>query len=307
MIFGDLSACVFIDGQELTEYDVIISSTPTENRITCWIASEEGKKFGVRWTCTAKQSCSIRGVVSVDGVCCPGKTARPDWVGTMEYTCLSNDTVTRDFMFSNIELTDDDSMLNDQDSNDIGQIVLEVKTGKRKKEKRKKEKVVKHGKLQNPTLHVREGKVHERSKKAYAHRVVFGEEVLRPVRHHARATSHTVFEPDNRPTTVFVFKYTRLDILQAKDIAPLTLKNPTQDVANDYSDEIEITDGPNGPSSLPLEDVKPRIQELELELQRLRARLPSSEDRKPSRVKLECGVSLPQHAATIEVLDLTED
>jgi hypothetical protein len=43
MIFGDLSAYVFIEDQELPEYKVIVSSTPTENRITCWIASEEGK------------------------------------------------------------------------------------------------------------------------------------------------------------------------------------------------------------------------------------------------------------------------
>lgn len=43
MIFGDLSAYVFIDDQELPEYAVVASSTPTENRITCWIASEEGK------------------------------------------------------------------------------------------------------------------------------------------------------------------------------------------------------------------------------------------------------------------------
>lgn len=58
-------------------------------------------------------------------------------------------------------------MLGDQSSNDIGHIVLEVDTGEFVKTQ-----VVKHGKSKNRTLHVREGKVHERSKKACAHRVV---------------------------------------------------------------------------------------------------------------------------------------
>ncbi|KAG2070220.1 hypothetical protein BDR04DRAFT_1100448 [Suillus decipiens] len=302
MIFGDLSAFVFIDGQELQEYAVVTSSTPTENRITCWIASEEGKKFGVRWMNATERSWSIRAVVSVDGVRCPPQTMRPGRVGTTERTYLSNDSVTRDFMFSNIELTDDDSMLGDENSNDIGQIILKVETGERTMKK-----VVKHGisKNSNSTLRVREGKVHERSKKACAHRVVFGEEIPRQNYLPDRSTSRSVFKPDNRPTTVFVFKYTRLDILQAMGIAPSASKNSK---ANDYGDEVEIVDGPYEPSSLPLplKDVKPRIEHLEIELQRLRAQLASSEDQKPSRIKLERGVSRRQRTA-MEVLDLTED
>ncbi|KAG2122115.1 hypothetical protein DEU56DRAFT_832831 [Suillus clintonianus] len=296
MIFGDLSACVFVDGEELPEYDVILSTTPTENRITCWIASEEGKKFGVRWMNTTQQSWGIRATVSVDGVPCATHMVPPGGVGTNNFTCLVNDSVTRDFMFSNIELTDDDSMLGDQNSNDIGQIVLVVNTGKYTK------KAINHGKLRNHTLRVREGRVHERSKKACAHRVIFGEEVPRQVQHKFSSS----LEPDNRPATVFVFKYTRLDILQAMGIAPLTSKNPVKEEANDHGDEVEIIDGPYQPSSLTSEEVKPRIQHLEMELQRLRAQLASSEDRKPSRVKLECKVSRRQHTA-MEILDLTED
>ncbi|KAG1781080.1 hypothetical protein EV702DRAFT_1077528 [Suillus placidus] len=298
MIFGDLSAYVFIDSQELQEYDAAASSTPMENRITCWIASEEGKKFGVKWMNAAEQSWGIRAVVSVDGVPCNGQAARPGWVGVKERTYLGNRSVTRDFMFSNIELTDDDSMLGDQNSNDIGQIAVKVETGKYMKMQ-----VVKRAKSKNHTLRVREGKVHERSKKACAHRVIFGEEVPRQ-----HSTSRIMFEPDNRPTTVFVFRYTRLDILQAMGIAPSTSKKSMKEEANDYVDEVEIIDGPYEPSSLPLpsKDVKPRIQHLEMELQRLRAQLASSEDKKPSRVKLERGVSRRQQTA-MEVLDLTED
>ncbi|KAG1717396.1 uncharacterized protein EDB91DRAFT_1091058, partial [Suillus paluster] len=161
-------------------------------------------------------------------------------------------------------------------------------------------------------------KVHERTKKAFSHCVGFGEEV--PCR--ATWTSNTVIS-DNSPATVFVFKYTRLDILQAMGIAPRTPRTPAEDKTQNYDDDVEISDGPNGHD--PSEDVKPRIQELEvnsrfgnilpslqlilfsqMELQRLRGQLPSSEDRKPSRVKLERRVSRRQHAA-IEVIDLTED
>ncbi|KAG1869518.1 hypothetical protein F4604DRAFT_1773743 [Suillus subluteus] len=304
MIFGDLSAYVFVDDQELPEYAAVVSSTPMENRITCWIASEEGKKFGVRWMNATEQSWSIQAAIFVDGVRCARQTVRPSWVGIKECTYWGSDSVTRDFMFSKLELTDDDSMLGDQSSNDIGHIVLRVETGEYTKVQ-----VVKHGKSKNHTLRVREGKVHERSKKACAHRVIFGDEVPRPVNHGpGRSTYRTVFKPDNRPATVFVFKYTRLDILQAMGIAPPTSNNSSKEDANDHDDEIEIFDGPYEPSHLPLrlKNVKPRIQRLEMELQHLRTQLASSEDRKSSCVSLEGGVSRRQQT-TMEVLDLTED
>jgi hypothetical protein len=117
-------------------------------------------------------------------------------------------------------------MLGDQSSNDIGQIVLKVETGEYTKVQ-----VVDHGISRTRTFRVREGKVHERSKKSCAHRVVcvefhpmslrfffdnhhllsFGEEVPRQTNHRpSRSISRTVFRPDHRPMTVFVFKYTRL-------------------------------------------------------------------------------------------------
>lgn len=64
MIFGDLSAYVFIDGQELSEYNVIVSSTPTENRITCWIASEEGKVCCSSYVLAKALCASIRNLES---------------------------------------------------------------------------------------------------------------------------------------------------------------------------------------------------------------------------------------------------
>lgn len=288
MILGDLSACIFIDDQELPEYDVVVSSTPTENRITCWIASAEGKKFGVRTKFLAKRISWSLATVFVDGVPCIPSGVCPDYVGTMENTYLSNDHVKRDFMFSKLELTDDDSMLDDQGSNDIGQITVEVALGKYTKFE---QAVV----SSRTTLRVREGKVHERSKKACSHRVAFGEEVP-----HNLSLAASTFTRDSSPKTIFVFKYTRLDILQAMGVAPPTaIKAETED----HNDEVEVTDEPNE-SSLS-DDVKPlaRIRELEMELQRLRAQV---EDRKPSRVKLEDGGSRRKRTI-MEVIDLTED
>ncbi|KAG1743501.1 hypothetical protein EDB19DRAFT_1698978 [Suillus lakei] len=198
-------------------------------------------------------------------------------------------------MFSHIELTDDESMLDDQTSNDIGQIEAKFNLGKFTKA----EKVVKFQMVNNHTLRVRGGKVHERSKKACSHRVAFGEEspVSRPPLTSGR------FVSDNSPTTAFAFKYTRLDILQAMGIAPLTSNTPITAETEDRSDENEAMSGPNEFS--PSDDVKPlaRIRELEMELQRLCAQV---EDRKPSQVKLEHGGSRRNHAV-MEVIDLTED
>ncbi|KAG0708136.1 hypothetical protein DFH29DRAFT_521397, partial [Suillus ampliporus] len=296
IILGDFSAGVFIDNKELPEYDVIISATDSENRTTCWIPSEAGKKFEVRGEIIAPQSSGIISSVTVDGVCTSPHILVPRWIGTIEFTCLNNVHISRDLMFSNIELTDDDSMLDDENSDEIGQIVLEVQTGKCRKAS--KAQVGKFDKANNHTLRVGEGKVHERSKKARAHRVAFGEEVPcedEPLYYN--------FTPDNSPATVFVFKYTRLDILQAMGVAPSA---PIREDTKDYGDKIQVIDRPSDP--LP-KDVKPRIQQLEMELQHLRAQLASSsssEDRKPSLVKLERGESRRQHA-TIEVIDLTED
>jgi hypothetical protein len=196
-------------------------------------------------------------------------------------------------MFSRLELTDDDSMLDDRSSNDIGQIVVEVALGKYVM----REQIVGFQNVNDRTLRVQEGKVHERSKKACSHRVAFGEEVP----NNEPVSAFTVIR-DSSPKTIFVFKYTRLDILQAMGVAPhtaITVETETED----HNDEIEIMDEPNA-SSLS-DDVKPlaRIRELEMELQRLRAQV---EDRKPSRVKLEYGGSQRKHAA-MEVIDLTED
>lgn len=236
----------------------------------------------------AQQTLGGLTTVLVDGVRGHSNVSRPGWVGTMERTYLCNRHVKRDFMFSRLELTDDDSMLGDQGSNDIGQITVEVVLGKYIKVKKAVDS-------QRTSLRVQEGKVHERSKKACSHRVAFGEEVP----HTPRLSDFTVI-PDSTPRTIFVFKYTCLDILQAMGVAPPTaIKAETED----HNDKTEVIDEPNE-SSLS-DDVKPlaRIRELEMELQRLRAQV---EDRKPSRVKLEDGGSRRKRTI-MEVIDLTED
>ncbi|KAG0708117.1 hypothetical protein DFH29DRAFT_520454 [Suillus ampliporus] len=322
MILGDFSAGVFIDDKELPEYEVTPSATDSENRITCWIPSEKGKKFEVRGEILVPQSSGVMSSISVDGVCSAPYLVSQNRVGTLEHTCVSDDYFSGDLMFADIEFTDNDSMLDDE--NDIGEIVLKIQTGKCvKTRKARKAQVAKLGKkAKNHTLRVPKGKVHERRKEARIHRVAFGEEV-------PGEDEDSPFDiiPDSSPPTVFVFKYTRLDILQAKGVAPPAAKKLIEE--SDTKDDVKMEDGPNKPPSEesdtkddvkmedghnkpPSEDVKPRIQQIEMKmmkLKRLHAQLVSSslsEDRKPSFVKLERGESRRQHG-TIEVIDLTED
>jgi hypothetical protein len=110
---------------------------------------------------------------------------------------------------------DDDSMLFDQNLNDIGQIASEVKTGRYIMPK-----IMKHGESKNRTF-VR------KAAGAYSCRAVCVEFVL----------NNTIL--DDHPATIFVFKYTRLhslqfsilDVLQAMGTAPSTSKRQVDEEA----------------------------------------------------------------------------
>ncbi|KAG2071797.1 hypothetical protein BDR04DRAFT_1097771 [Suillus decipiens] len=71
---------------------------PTENWI---IASEEGKKFGVRWKCLTQQSSGVQSVVSFDGVHCSRQAMPPRWIDAQERKSIAR----RDSISSKIEFT----------------------------------------------------------------------------------------------------------------------------------------------------------------------------------------------------------
>ncbi|KAG1768900.1 hypothetical protein EV702DRAFT_1271407 [Suillus placidus] len=279
MILGQVSVSVFIDNQPLPEYQVVKYSTLEENIVTCWIASEAGKKFEIRAEILEPHYPGIKSFAFVDGVECPAWVVHPPWTGTMVYDCIPDDdseaSSCRNFMFKNIEFTDDDSAL-DNYSGDIGRIMVRLESGtftkKKPVRKPRSTRSAKFKKVNGHTLRVHEGKVHERSKKGRDHRVGFGKAV--PDRE-----KQTEYESDrdDRPATVFIFNFTSLDNLRAMDLVP-RMSNPPIPV--------------DGPSDDQSSSKDMRIRDLELENQRLRAELlvtssSSSGGQKPSPVKLE--------------------
>ncbi|KAG2127490.1 hypothetical protein DEU56DRAFT_820315 [Suillus clintonianus] len=222
MIWGKFSAGVYINDQQLDEFCVTVSNTPSENRLTCWIPSQAGQYFEVRGAISAPQSSGIHASVSVDGFECPPWVVQPPWTGTVEFDCLSDGTVGRKLMFKDIQFTDDESMM-DPESNEIGEIILTLQRGRfniskprrsRKSRTARKRKTVRKPKDNNHILPscMGERMVDERLKKGRAHQVSLGEEV--PDREE-QTSYHHEFDPDY-PVTTFIFKYTSLEILRAK-------------------------------------------------------------------------------------------
>ncbi|KIJ60390.1 hypothetical protein HYDPIDRAFT_43389 [Hydnomerulius pinastri MD-312] len=293
MRLGDYSAFVIVDDKELEEFDIEVESA---TKATCWIPSEEGKKFGVKWQCHArKRPTHSSGRVEVDGISCRGSLINPGPLGigdTRVRSYVSCDTMTRDLMFSRLQLSDDEALLDKSNATRVGEISLEIIHGA----------VMKKQNLR-PSTHLdvpdADDKLHEKAKKATAHRVGFGPE--KPRNKIRETYNHLI--PNHDPPLVFVFKYRPLDVLQANGIAPKPAIPASQEAGSD--DEIDIQDAPY------TEDIKPRelndrIQSLENELKRLRSQqVGASEDRKPKRVKKEPGVERRPKFTPGEVIDLT--
>ncbi|KAG5642894.1 hypothetical protein DXG03_001901 [Asterophora parasitica] len=192
-----LEAVIRVDGVDLTEYDV---KTDAEAKsVTCWIASEAGKPL-------APLLYAVGGYVSVDGISIGG-TLRRTMHGNgfiSQKDRVVSQTKARPLLFAPINLTDDDAYLNSQRNKGLGDITLRIdhvqETGKL-------------GQWSEVNDVSAEDKVHERSKKAMAHRVKFGEEMARPNTLPASVRTCGTL-------AIFVFKYRSLDVLRADGIAP---------------------------------------------------------------------------------------
>ncbi|KIK80736.1 hypothetical protein PAXRUDRAFT_833354 [Paxillus rubicundulus Ve08.2h10] len=272
MQLGDFSAHVVVDGKELEEYDVVIDS-PTA--VTCFIASEEGKKFAIKWKCHTKIRRTIAsGKVHVDGISCGRYSLGVGSLGdTTVHSCALFGTTSRDLIFSRLQLSDDDDLLHKEVPKDLGDISLTIEHGKLVKLLRPNRK---------SELCIPDERFHEKCKKATVHRVSFGPE-------RDRKQSHHRFVANDDPQLVFVFKYRPLGVLQASGIAPKpdSVSFGSHHELNVNECEIDIRDGSY------IADIKPvgldgKIETLENELKRLRSlQAGTSQDRKPKRVKTE--------------------
>jgi len=278
---GNFSACITVDDVELPEYSVTYSTDG--KKATCWVPSEEGKAFSVKWI-NALPSFSTSGRVSIDGVNC-GKSKRKfkhDHLQSQpavshRKSFRTSLTTVRLFTFSRIELTDDDAYLDTPTSPKLGDIELDI------------EEVVLGNKRKPFLKNIPEpSKVHERSKKALGHRFTLGAEV---VSRKTYAYDHTVV----RHVCTFIFKYRPLEILQANGIAPLpkggSQATPTEDNA--------INEGGNE------SDTCQRIQALEAELRSLKRERANRSKRIKTEVKAEPEAFSHARAQIGEVIDLT--
>jgi len=203
MRFDNLEAYISVDSVQLAEYD--IKANAAKKELMCWIPSEVGKSFAVNWKALTRPTFDMSSTTSIDGTCVGGamlSTEDKDWLCTTSMLQTSR-TKGRPFIFSSLELTDDDDFLHFGHSNALGDIVIEIwhvtDTGNPPCE------------YETPMIH--EGKVHERSKQALAHRVKFGKEQPAPPENIVEVNTVCLL-------VTFTFKYRSIDILRASGIAP---------------------------------------------------------------------------------------
>ncbi|KAJ7882295.1 hypothetical protein B0H13DRAFT_2048339 [Mycena leptocephala] len=241
MQLGQFSAVITVDGLPLSEYAVEYSADGTE--ATCWIASENDKRFCVKLKDTdTSPRRTISGRISVDGIKCGGQhlAARAGHrVATSSRDSVSTSANTRrPLTFGKQVLTDDDAYLNAAISPELGTIkavcdLVRPRHGRGTTRRNWHRPQETHGIM------------HERSKKAMGHSVQFGPEFHRQNLPFQKA-SQTI-----RTLATFTFKYRPIELLRAEGIAPPAPRaqraaTPTDvvdlsmDVDEDDGDDAEI-------------------------------------------------------------------
>ncbi|KAK0439549.1 hypothetical protein EV421DRAFT_842913 [Armillaria borealis] len=213
---GPYSAWVAFDGCDRRTY---ATETSQSGRcISGWIASEQEKKFSVNWH-NALRDIPLEGVVSIDGVVCSthvmlDKSTRPLAPDEISISyARSSDFTRRDFVFSTIQVTDEDEYLHTVDNRyTFGVIELELWRLAVSDVAACQPLRHQYGK---PSLEPQ--MLHERSQKCGSHHVIFGEEYIsRP----STVDLVTGTRIDEHPFVKFTFRYRSMDMLIAKGIAP---------------------------------------------------------------------------------------
>ncbi|KAJ7451850.1 hypothetical protein B0H11DRAFT_1877124 [Mycena galericulata] len=199
---GPFSAWVEIEGVPAQEYQV--EAHHNGRLVTCWIPSQTGKSFSVSWRNTAIQVSTV-GHVSVDGRECGGIVLHAPSLECVKMEGVTGATTVRQFTFSSLTLTDDDSFLGNLVGNEkLGLIEVSIYP------------IQVTGYVPMPSApELPEIKIHERSSKsAGTQQVKLAEPKLLPAPRPA-VTSRFL----GPAYVTFVFKYRPLDILQANGIA----------------------------------------------------------------------------------------
>ncbi|KAK0196500.1 hypothetical protein F5146DRAFT_5262 [Armillaria mellea] len=213
---GPYTAWVTVDGCDRQTY-----ATEASQRGRCisgWIASEREKKFSVNWH-NAVRDTPLEGVVSIDGVVCSAhvmldKSTRPLAPDEISISyARSSDFTRRNFVFSTIQVTDEDEYLHTVDNQyTFGVIELELWRLEVSGVAACQPPRHQYGK---PSLEPQI--LHERSQKGGSHHVKFGEEYI------SRSSPVDLVSGtriDEHPFVRFTFNYRSMDMLVAKGIAP---------------------------------------------------------------------------------------
>ncbi|KAJ8088549.1 hypothetical protein PM082_022622 [Marasmius tenuissimus] len=303
--FGDFSAWITIGDKTCEEYDVQVSEGT--RTVTCWIASEEGKEYEVKFKCN-RLTTPTAGRVHIDGNYCGGSLLQSASDLKKGYVVLtgmrtSPTTVSR-FAFSSVKTTDDNAFVSTPDSPDLGDIKITFRTSKLMGLGTGAEMV-------EPT----EKTFHETAKKCASHQTRFQQTTTTPYTTILRAQDY------GPHLAALCFKYRPLGILQANGIAPLPQpRSPSPSPSP--SPSSSAARGSTNKRSRPQpgsdeEDVKPDVLELsdededdDAKLRDLRNKIAAIEAKKKrkasisrKKVKLE-----PKREPFIGItIDLTDD
>ncbi|KZP00697.1 hypothetical protein CALVIDRAFT_594888 [Calocera viscosa TUFC12733] len=211
--FG-VKAWIEVDGVKLDEYHVRRDSE--RGHVECWVASQEGKEFRVKWKCSYKEI--TRGCLKMDG-----RVVRRVYGGGelfISYMNVDNSTSAR-LKFGAVSVAghgSDDIEEQDPFTAEIGTLQLKVETGIRLTEpeskKSDKSSTVTESNSQEK---VNEAPVPDTAKKIGYHRLTAGETFDRRVPHDSRK-SVFIADPHEMPW-IFTFYYRPKEILEAHNIS----------------------------------------------------------------------------------------
>ncbi|KAJ7143131.1 hypothetical protein C8R43DRAFT_1015685 [Mycena crocata] len=231
---SNFTAWITIEGSNCPVYALRHTASTTD--ATCWIPSQEGKKFSVNWS-NATRDRPIYAQLSIDGVVCSthfmldAHSYPYDAAAIGVSYATTSDYTRRDFVFSAIQVTDDDAYLYTLDNPPaFGTIRLELWEANIDQITRAPFQHRYGGEVLESQI------IHETSKKAGAHHVKFGGEYVVP---QPTVNMVTGTQLGARALATFTFNYRPANILMAGGIIPRPLPPSSQRRARVKTESVD--------------------------------------------------------------------
>ncbi|KAH8091055.1 hypothetical protein BXZ70DRAFT_493087 [Cristinia sonorae] len=283
----EFGASLLVDGKELEEYDVEVDAD--DSTVTCFVRSVAGQVFQIKVHSRYKDLVMFG--IMVDGTNVSRRLClREEVIKGVKKTATSY----QQFAFGDLRMTDEDDARDGSQWADLGSIearVLRVVPGSSRNTTTS---------TYDYTANIKNGPVHERSKKAGTHRVTLGE-----VQTDEAVQTVTVDYIDSWkiPFVKIRFLYRPKDILQAQEIIPRTPSPPPRIPAHSLKRRNSEAEHPlsrpmgregspaqaSGSQGVKYEDDHPSSQALTEKEERMRAMLAEAE-----RIRCELEVERSQ-------------